>query len=119
MVRDDEIHPELTGPPSRLGAANAAVHRNHQRDALGVQAIDRGRLQAVAVAQPLRDEVHDVAADELQRAPEDDRRCDAVDVVIAVDRDPLLARHPRHDAIDGDAHVGERHRVVQMIERRL
>ena len=76
----------------RVGAADAAVDRDDQRDAVGVQPLDRRRLQAVAVAQPLRDEVHDVAAEHLQRAAQDHRRGDAVDVVVAVDRDPLLAR---------------------------
>ena len=119
MVRDDQIDAELARPPRRVGPASAAVHGNRQRDALGVQAVDGGRLQAVAVAQPFRDEVHDVGAQELQRAPKDDRRRDAVDVVVAVNGDPLLARHGGHDAIDGGPHVGEGHRVVQLIERRL
>ena len=37
----------------------------------------------------------DVAAEQLQRAPQDHGRGDAVDVVVAVDRDPLLARDAR------------------------
>ena len=60
--------------------------------AFGVQAIDRGGLQAVAVAQPLGDEVDDVAAEHLERAAQDDRRGDAVDVVVAVDGDALASR---------------------------
>ena len=90
-----------------------------ERDAVGVQPLDRRRLQAVAVLQPLGDEVDDVGAEQLERAPQDDRRRDAVDVVVAVDGDPLLPRDRRQDAIDRDAHVGERHRIVQMIERRV
>ena len=50
-----------------LDAADAAVDRDHQPHALGVQAIERGRLQAVAVAQPLGDEVRDVGAQQLER----------------------------------------------------
>ena len=87
-----EIDAELARAPRRVGAADAAVHRHDQRDALGVQPLDRRRLQSVAVAQPLGDEVHDVGAEQLERAAQDHGRGDAVDVVVAVDRDPLLAR---------------------------
>ena len=77
---------------SRGGAAaDAAVDRDDDARAGGVQAIDVGRLQAVAVAQPLRQEVRDVAAEELERPAQDHRRGDAVDVVVAVDGDALLA----------------------------
>ena len=92
VIGDDEIDAELARPPRGVGAANAAVDRHDDVDLLGVQPIDRRRLQAVAVAQPLRDEVDDLAAEHLERAPEDDGRGDAVDVVVAVDRDPLAAR---------------------------
>ena len=46
--------------------------------------------------------MHDVGAEQLERAPQDHRRRDAVDVVVAVDGDPLLARDRREDAIDRD-----------------
>ena len=43
---------------------------------------------------------HDVAAEQLERAPQDDGRRDAVDVVVAVNRDPLAARHGGLEALD-------------------
>ena len=92
VVGDDQIDAELARAARRLGAADAAVDRDDQRDAVGVQPLDRRRLQPVAVLQPLGDEVDDVAAEQLERAAQDHRRRDAVDVVVAVDRDPLLAR---------------------------
>ena len=92
VVGDDQIDAELARAARRLGAADAAVDRDDQRDAVGVQPLDRRRLQPVAVAQPLGDEVDDVGAEQLERAPQDDGRRDAVDVVVAVDGDPLLAR---------------------------
>ena len=54
VVGDDQIDPELAGAQRRVGAADAAVDRDDQRDALGVQPIDRRRLQAVAVAAAAR-----------------------------------------------------------------
>ena len=95
MVGDDQVDAELARAPRGVGAADAAVHRDDQRDAVGVQPLDRRRLQAVAVLQPLGDEVHDVGAEQLERAAQDHRGGDAVDVVVAVDGDPLLvARSP-------------------------
>ena len=61
----------------------------------------------------------DLAAEHLERAPQDDGGGDAVDVVVAVDRDPLAARQrplePRH----GPVHVGQQKRIVQVVERRV
>ena len=119
VVGDDQIDAELARAPRRIGAADAAVDRDDQRHALGVQPIDRRRLQAVAVAQPLGDEVDDVAAEHLERAPQDHGRRDAVDVVVAVDGDALLARERLLEALDRAVHVGEPERIVELIERRV
>ena len=73
-------------------AADAAVDRDDERHAVGVQPLDCGRLQAVAVAQPLGDEVDDVAAEHLERAAQDHGGRDAVDVVVAVNGDALALR---------------------------
>ena len=102
VVGDDEVEAELARPARRLGAPDAAIHRDDQRDAFRVQPLDRRRLQAVAVAQPLGDEVHDVAAEQLERAAQDHGGGDAVDVVVAVDRDAFLARDGGQDAVDRD-----------------
>ena len=86
--------------------------------ALGVQALDRRRLEAIAVAQPLRDEVPDVAAQQLEGAAQDDGRRDAVDVVVAVDDHALPVRDRRQQPLDGRGQVGEPPRIDQVIERR-
>ena len=84
-----------------------------------VQPLDRRRLQAVAVTQPVRHEVHDVAAQHLDRTAKDHRRRDAVDVVVAVNDDPLVARDRAQQALDGLAHAGQQKRIVKLIERGL
>ena len=94
-------------------------HRPRESDALGVQAIECGRLQAVAAAQPLGDEMDHVAAEELQRAPQDHGGGDAVDVVVAVHRDALALRQRAFESLDGAVHVGQPHRIEQVIERRF
>ena len=53
------------------------------------RSIDAG-CKSVAVAQPLGKEVRDVGAEQFERATQDHGRCDAVDVVVSVDRDALL-----------------------------
>ena len=119
MVGDDEIEAQLARPARGVGAADAAIDRYDQRHAVCVQAIDRRRLQAIAVLQALRDEMHDVGAEQLQRAAQDHRRGHTIDVVVTVDRDALLACNRTQETIDGDAHVGEPPRIVKMIERRV
>ena len=118
MVGDDQVDAQLGCPPCGLVFTNPAVDRDDERHALGVQPFEPGRLQAIAVA-ALGNVVHDARAEQFERAPQDDGRRHAVHVVIAVDRNPLLPRDRAHDAIDRDPHVGKRHRIVQMIERRM
>ncbi len=119
VIGDDEVEAERARPLRCLGAANAAVHRDDHVDLVGMQPVDRRRLQSVAVAQPLRNEMTHLAAEHLQRAAEDDSRGDAVDVVVAVDGDPLAARQRQLEARHRPFHVGQEKRVVQVIERRV
>ena len=114
-----EVDAELACAPRRLGTADAAVDRDDQPHPLGVQAVDRRRLQAVAIAHPLGDEVDHVSAEHLERAPEDDGRRDPVDVVVAVNRDALSSRDGLFDPFDSPRHIREQERVVKMIQRRL
>jgi hypothetical protein len=72
VISDDQIDAELARPKRRLGAPDAAIHRDHQGDAFGMQAVDGHRLQAVAVAETLRNEMHDVAPEKLEGPPQDD-----------------------------------------------
>ena len=66
VVGDDQIDAELARPRRRLAGANAAVDRDDRRAApVGVQPLDRRRLQAVAVLEPVGHEVRDVAAEQL------------------------------------------------------
>ena len=119
MVRDDQVDAELAGAQRRLGAADAAIDRDHELHTVGVQPVERRRLQAVAVPQALRDEVDHVAAEKLQRAAQNDCGRDAVHVVVAVHRDAFPLRQRAADPLDGAIHVGQPHRVEQMLERRL
>src|SRR5215471_7725953 len=86
-------------------------------NAFAVKALDRRRLQPVPILQAFRYEMDNVGAEELERTPQDDRRGDTVDVVIAVDRDALAPSDRRHDPVGRERHVGQHCRVVEMAER--
>src|SRR6185503_736016 len=100
MVGDDQVETEVPRSCGRLDTANAAVHRDDQHDAEGMKTLDRRRLQAITVSQPLGDEVRNVRAEQLQCATENDRGGDTVHVVVAVDRDALLVLDRAKDAVD-------------------
>ena len=111
--------------PSSRARRAASVPRMPQStdtitvDLVGVEPVDRGRLESVAVAQPFGDEVDDLAAEHLERAPQDDGRGDAVDVVVAVDGDPFAGRERPLEARHGALHVGQEKRIVEVVERRV
>ncbi len=117
VIGDDQIHAQLARAPRRFRAADSAVHGHDQADPVRVQPLHRDRLQTVAVLQPLGDEMRHLAAEQLNRAPQDDRGRDAIDVVVAVDGDALLAGDRGEDTVHCHRHVSQRHRIVQMIER--
>ena len=119
VIRDDEIDVELARPPRRLVAANAAVDRDDEPHAVGLQPIERLGLQSVAVVHPVRDEMHDRRAKQLERAAKDDGGRDAVAVVVAMNGDALLPLDRRKNPFHRFRHVGKPERIVQMIERRM
>ena len=102
MIRDDQIEPERAGCAARLDASDAAVDRDDQMHPLGCEAIERRRLQSIAIPQTLGDEMDDVSAKQFERASQNNRGGDAVDVVIAVNGDALAFGDRGKDAIDRD-----------------
>ncbi len=62
VIRDHHVHAEFRRAPRGLEAADAAVHGDDEAHAFRRQPLDGGHLEAVAVADPLGDEVGDVAA---------------------------------------------------------
>ena len=116
MIRDDQVDPQLACTRRRLARADAAVHRDDQPRPVVLQTIHRGWLQAVTVAQALWNEMHDVGAEQLERAAKDDGGGDAVYVIVAVNGDALLRGDCGEDAIDRRRHIRESERVVQVLE---
>ena len=115
VIRDDQIEPERARVCSGFHSSNAAVDRDDEMHLLGREAIERRRLQSITIPQTLGDEMDDVGAKQFERASQNDRRCDAVHVVIAVDRDALAFGDRAEDAIHRDCHVRQRERIEQVV----
>ena len=74
--------------------------------------VDRGSLQSIPVAQSFRDEMDDIAPQHFEGAAKDDRGGNTVDVVIAMNRNPLAARECLLQPIDSPVHIRQAERVV-------
>ena len=100
-----------------LDGGDGAVHRHEQLRAARSEALDGRPVQPVAVACAVRQVGVDVCAKPRKHAHEHRRRADPVDVVVAVDRDPITAPHVGEDRLDGLADAGERRRRVLVVGR--
>ncbi len=116
MVGDDEVNAQGPRLRRRFVGADAAVHRHDQPGALRMQPFDGLRLETVAVLVAVRHEVRDLAADELDRAAQDDRGGNAVHVVVAVHDNRLASRDRRQQPIDRRAHVGQEKRIMELAQ---
>ena len=101
-----------------LDTADTAIHRDDHADPFSRQPIERSRLQTVAVAQALGDEMDHIRAQQFQCTSKNHRRRDAVNVVITMNRNALATGNRLQDTVHSDRHVGQSKRVEQVIERR-
>jgi hypothetical protein len=115
MVGDDDVEAGRPGPRDLLDGGHAAVHGQQQPGAARGQPVDGGRAEAVAVLRPAREVPVHGGAEVAQHADEDRRRGDAVDVVVAVDRDPRAGADVAQDDLDSLGHPGEGGRVVAVL----
>ena len=105
MVGDDDLYSQRSGQRHLLDGRDPAIDGDqHLRSALG-QPLDIGRAEPVAVGDPVRDQPVAIGAPKLaQRADHDRCRTDAVDVEVAVDRDPPLGADRLQNPLDNRAH---------------
>ena len=103
----------ITSTPSRRASStsrdggDAAVHREEKLHAFLGEPRDRRRGDAVAFLEPAREMPDDVGAELSQRQGRERRGADAVDVVVAVDADPLAPLDGRAQPLDSRRHVAE------------
>ena len=88
VIRDDDVDSRRPRARDALAGRDPAVDRHdHGRGELREDAPDRVRPEAVAVAQPVRDERRGVGAHAAQRGAQLRHRGHSVDVVVAEDDD--------------------------------
>jgi hypothetical protein len=88
MVGDHDLDAGGAGGRNLLDRADPAVGRDHKLGAAAAQFLDARHRQPVSVGEPVGDQPVAFRTERAERGDEDRRRADAVDVVVAVDRDP-------------------------------
>ena len=113
VVRDDHVDAELPRPRRLVHGRDAAVHRDDERHARGGKLFNRGGVHAVALRQPVGDIERAVrpAGAEIVRQHAGAR--DAVDVIVAVDRDLFALRDGAREPPHRLRHVRQQQRVAQ------
>jgi len=94
--------------------AHAGVHGDDQPHALGIGCFKHARLQAVALAQPMRNMEAHRAAQHLDGGLEKDYGGGAIDVVVAIEEHRFMLRNGPLKARDGFVHAKHELRVVKM-----
>ena len=87
MVGDDEVEAEALRGFGFGKGAHAGVHRDDQAHALGICRFKHARLQAVALAQPMRHMKANHAAEHFNGGLQQHDGGGAVHVVVAVEQD--------------------------------
>ena len=110
----------ITSRPRAFAAATSSTAVipqstvSEQAAALVGEPRDRDVRDAVALLEAARQMPLDVGAERAQRQDGERRGADAVDVIVAVDADPLAVGDRRADPVDRDGHVPEQERVVRL-----
>ena len=115
VIGDDDVDPRRPRGRDLVDGGDRAVGGDQQARAARREPLHGRARQAVAVLGAAGQKPVDVGAERAQHPDEDRRRADAVDVVVAVDRDPPagphVVEHERADLVD----AGERRRVVALV----
>jgi hypothetical protein len=115
VVGDDHVQAELARAANLVDRRDPAVDGQHQPAPFLRQPLERVAADAVAFVEAARQVPFDLGAELPQDEHGQDRGADAVDVVVAVDADPLPGRDGRADALDRPAHVADQQRIAQRL----
>ncbi len=115
VIGDDDLDPRRPCGRDLVDGGDRAVGGDQQTRAARREPLHGRARQAVAVLRPAGQKPVGVGAERAQQPDEDRRRADAVDVVVAVDRDPPagphVVEHKRADIVD----AGERGGFVTLV----
>ena len=119
VIGDDDAHPGRQRPLHRLGRRAAAIRGDDQPAPLRARPLHVDGLEAVPLAQPVRQDRLRLDAAGVEHGEQQRRGRDAVHIVIAHDGHRLLAvagiEQPGHRLL----HAGEQEGIVELIERGL
>ena len=115
VIDHDHIQASRVCRFQRLETLRAAIHSDHQISARLFQRHQRLCRGAIALQQPVRDIVADLAADAAQITDHDGGRCRPVHVIIAIDDDIFARLHRIGDALGGAFHIGKDRRIGQPV----
>jgi hypothetical protein len=117
MIGDDDIEREFGGAPHHFGGANARIHADNQRDALGRGGFDHFRPHAIAILQPVGNVGVHIAAGQPDGGGEKHHGHGAVHIVVAVDENFFVGTDGPFQTRGGFRHVAQRQRVVKLVKR--
>ena len=106
VVGDDDLDAGRPGGAYHLHRGDTTVAGDDQPGAQTARLGEPGRPEVVAVAQPVRDERVDPAADAREHTGEQRRGTLAVHVVVAVDQDRGTRPDGGDDELDRPRHIG-------------
>ena len=113
VIGDDQVHPKPGGMADLLHSGDAAVHRDDEGDALGMERVDGGAAQAVALFHPVGDIGRHPAPPAAEKMGEQAGGSDAVHVIIPVDRYGLSLRQGAGDPGHRPVHIPHGKGVLQ------
>ena len=108
VVGDHDVEPRGARGGDLLDRRDRAVDRDQQVGPAGSELLDGRGGEPVAVVDPAREVPVDLRAERAQCPHEDGGRGHAVDVVVAMHRDPRLPRDVPEDVLRGGAQAAER-----------
>ena len=117
VVGDDDVDAARLRGGDLRNRSDAAVGGDQQAGATSRELVDRRQGEPVAILHPAGDEPIAVGAELSERPDQDRRGRDAVDVIVAVDRDALAGGDRGADRADRLANPLELGRVMPLVGR--
>ena len=113
VVGDDHVHADFPGMGGLLHGGDAAVHRDDQRHAPGLERIQRQAVEPVALLIPVGDIVIAGETPAAQPVRQHTGGGDAVHVIVAVDRHGLLPLNGAQNPLPRLVHAEHEHRIAE------
>ena len=112
VVGDDHVEPRRLRLGDLRHGRDSAVHGHDEPAVLARKARQRLASDPVALLEAARQMPFDVRAELAEDQHSERGGADPVDVVVAVDADPLAGRDRRADRVARSGHVSEEQRIV-------